>query len=339
VHMLPTTNISTFDEYADQVFIPHIIKQLENCKRVDVVWDKYIPTSLKESTREKRGKGVRRKVAGKNKLPLKWADFLRDPNNKQELFAFLSEKLSTIECHKDKEIIVTNGTMTILQGTDRSMPPCDHEADTRLVIHLLDALLNGCTVCLVRTVDTDVVVILLGKFQYLLTVCEDVKIWVAFGTGKNFTYHNINVMYEKLGRDKALALPVFHSFTGCDTKSAFLGRGKKSAWEAWNAYPEVTPACTYTALHPYTQLVTDDEHFTLLERFSIILYDKTSDAENVNEARKELFYKKSRTMENFLQLRMHYYSMQSGLHTRLVCGAPAILVSSIRLTHKVGVGL
>jgi len=175
---------------------------------------------------------------------------------------------------------------------------CDYEeAETRLVIHLLDALLNGCTVCLVRTVDTDVVVILLGKFQYLLTVCEDVKIWVAFGTGKNFTYHNINVMYEKLGRDKALALPVFHSFTGCDTTSAFLGRGKKSTWEAWKTYREVTPAFTYMALHPFTHLVTEDEHFALLERFIIVLYDKTSDAENVNEARKELFCKKSRTME------------------------------------------
>ena len=32
VHLLPTTNIVTFDEYADQVFVPHILKQLENSK-------------------------------------------------------------------------------------------------------------------------------------------------------------------------------------------------------------------------------------------------------------------------------------------------------------------
>ena len=54
--------------------------------------------------------------------------------------------------------------------------PCDHEeADTRLLIHLQDALQNKCTNCLVRTFDTDVVVILIGKFHHLITIlprCE-----------------------------------------------------------------------------------------------------------------------------------------------------------------------
>jgi len=31
VHLLPTVNAATFDEYTDQVFLPHIIKQLESC--------------------------------------------------------------------------------------------------------------------------------------------------------------------------------------------------------------------------------------------------------------------------------------------------------------------
>lgn len=299
VHFLPpTTNIVTFDDYADHVFIPHINKQLESCKRVDVVWDKYNPTSLKEATREKRGKGVRRKCEGRNKLPLKWADFLKDPTNKQELFAFLSKKLASVECAENKVIVVTCDSEVILRGTDRSMPPCDHEeADTRLIIHLQDALLNGCSNCMVRTVDTDVVVILIGKFHHLMTLCADVKICAAFGTGKTFTYININAIYEKLGEEKSQALPVFHSFTGCDTTSSFFGRGKKSAWEAWNCYPQVTHAFTYMALHPYTELDIDNENFKLLERFTVILYDKNCELDNVNEARKELFCQKSKSME------------------------------------------
>ena len=62
IHLLPTVNVSTFDEYADKIFLPHISKQLESCTRVDIVWDIYIPNSIKESTREKRsrGKGIRR---------------------------------------------------------------------------------------------------------------------------------------------------------------------------------------------------------------------------------------------------------------------------------------
>lgn len=35
----PTNSIITFDEYASQVFIPHIIKHLDTSSRVDVVWD------------------------------------------------------------------------------------------------------------------------------------------------------------------------------------------------------------------------------------------------------------------------------------------------------------
>ena len=47
------------------------------------------------------------------------------------------------------------------------MQPCDHEeADTRMLVHLQDALRDGATTCLVRTVDTDVVVILIGKFPF-----------------------------------------------------------------------------------------------------------------------------------------------------------------------------
>ena len=106
VHFLPTANVVTFDDYANQVFVPHIINQLSNTKRVDIIWDIYTPRTIKESTREKRGKGIRRKYESKNKLPRNWADFLRDPTNKQELFAFLSNKIAKVNCPEGKEIII-----------------------------------------------------------------------------------------------------------------------------------------------------------------------------------------------------------------------------------------
>ena len=108
------------------------------------------------------------------------------------------------------------------------MAPCDHEeAATRLLIYLEDALQNSWTSCLLRTVDADAVGILIRKFHQLITLCQDLSIWVSFGMGKNFTYHHIKDIYEDLGREKSLALPIFHSFTGCDTTSVFFGKGKK----------------------------------------------------------------------------------------------------------------
>ena len=50
------------------------------------------------------------------------------------------------------------------------------------------------------------------------TLCADIDIWVAFGVGKYFMYSHINYIFYMLGEDKCLPLPVFHSFTGCDTR-------------------------------------------------------------------------------------------------------------------------
>ena len=42
----------------------------------------------------------------------------------------------------------------------------------------------------------------------------------------------------------------------------------------------------------------EDPNFKLMERFTVGLYDKTSNGTSVNEARKEMFSKKNRTLEN-----------------------------------------
>ena len=61
------------------------------------------------------------------------------------------------------------GTSVISNGCVCHMQACNHEeADTRMLIHLLDAVTNGATTCLIRTVDTDVIVILIGKLHVLL---------------------------------------------------------------------------------------------------------------------------------------------------------------------------
>ena len=92
IHFLSTAGVSTFEDFAEKVFLPYINQQLEDTDRVDIVWDTYLSNSIKGSAREKRGKGVRRKVAGSNKIPGKWQEFLQDSDNKRELFTFLTAK-------------------------------------------------------------------------------------------------------------------------------------------------------------------------------------------------------------------------------------------------------
>ena len=56
VQMLNPGTSRTLQEYGERVFAPYICAQLEKSSRIDLVWDVYLPTSLKASTRQKRGK-------------------------------------------------------------------------------------------------------------------------------------------------------------------------------------------------------------------------------------------------------------------------------------------
>ncbi len=109
---------------------------------------------------------------------------------------------------------------------------------------------------------------------------------------------HINAICQALAKEKSMSLPIFHCFTGCNTTSAFFGKGKKSAWETWNAYPEVTETFMYMSTHPHMSLTKESQHFQNLERFTVVLYDRASSLESVDKARKELFCQKNRTMES-----------------------------------------
>ena len=69
--------------------------------------------SLKESAREKRGKGVRQKVAGHVKLHQNWQAFLEDSSNKKELFDFLTKQVETASNSfpADRVVYITSGKM------------------------------------------------------------------------------------------------------------------------------------------------------------------------------------------------------------------------------------
>uniref|UniRef100_A0A1X7TMT0 Uncharacterized protein n=1 Tax=Amphimedon queenslandica TaxID=400682 RepID=A0A1X7TMT0_AMPQE len=233
--------------------------QLGTATRCDLVWDCYKKDSLKEATWEKRGRGVRHKVEARSQVPENWSEFLHNSSNKEELFTFLSKSIQSTEWEGGKEILTTLGTAVLTNITSQAtMSLCNHEeADTRLFIHVLNGVANGAINCLIRTVDTDVV-IFLGMFHPLLAINPACNVWVAFGIGKNFQYIHINAVYEKLREEKARALPFFHSFAGCDTTSSFYGTGKKTAWEAWKCFPDATSSFIYMQSNAFTTSTNPD---------------------------------------------------------------------------------
>ncbi len=147
--------------------------------------------------------------------------------------------------------------------SSQGLQSCDHEeADTRIALHLYDAVNQGATNILVRTVDIDVIATLAGLF---FDIHSPINIWVAFGTGKNFRYYSINNICQVLGEEKSRAIPFFHAFSGCDTTSQFHGKAKISAWEAWKSFPQATVAFAHILHEPFQPLTLQSKLFEALE--------------------------------------------------------------------------
>ena len=141
-----------------------------------MIWDSYLEDTLKGHTREKRGKGVRRQVSNKTKTPSNWQEFLRIDENKTELFQYLANKVT--EAIQYKTVISTFDTKVVCNQYAEDLQfisHCNHEeADTRIFVHAKDASMKGYRNVLVRTVDTDVVVLQ----QYICCIFLKRCIWL-----------------------------------------------------------------------------------------------------------------------------------------------------------------
>ena len=102
---------------------------------------------------------------------------------------------------QDQQFILTDGSDVICsQSRDlKNLAPCNHEeADTRIMVHIADAYKQGYTKILVRTVDTDVVVIAVALLEHINLE----ELWVECGVGKYFRY-----VYQCM----RLLLPLVHT--------------------------------------------------------------------------------------------------------------------------------
>ena len=109
---------------------------------------------------------------------------------------------------------------------------------TPAFLHVADAVKNGLTKVSVRSVDTDVVVLAVALYKKL----DAQDLWVAFGSEAHFHHAPVHELVASLHPRACVTLPAFHALTGCDTVSAFSGRGKHTAWETWKSFPDVTDA-------------------------------------------------------------------------------------------------
>lgn len=100
------------------------------------------------------------------------------------------------------------------------------EADTRIILHVLhiagtEKEIDVNTI-IVRSPDTDVLLLLI---HFSLDI-QTHSIYFDTGTGNKRRLISIKAVVEKIGVQFSKALLGFHAFTGCDTTSAFMRKGK-----------------------------------------------------------------------------------------------------------------
>ena len=105
----------------------------------------------------------------------------------------------------------------------------------------------------------------------------------------------IHELLNAMGPTRARRIMYFHAFSGCDVVSAFRGKGKKSAWQTWDVFDEVT--ATFSNLSQFPTEVTDTDLKTL-ERFVFLMYDRSSAATGVDQARLHMFARKQRPFDS-----------------------------------------
>ena len=283
-HGLP----DTFSELADK-----ILCILPASQRVDFVTDIYNRNSIKAAERCRRGHSDTLLLkGGATKVPKDWKGFLSNGKNKTQLISLLQQ-----EWRKDrnasrlqgKELFLTTGQDCIKLTSDGKTVQCENveslkssqeEADTRLVLHCLHqaASCPAAKAIIVRSSDTDVFLLLLyHSFTILKTVYLDT------GVGNHRRIINITDLALKQTQPKCNALLGIYAFSGCDSTSSFVRKGKKTVMKITEKNPRFLSTFGELGQPQVSQHVHQQ-----LESFTCCLYGRPQQ-DNINQLHVDLF--------------------------------------------------
>ena len=237
IHQLDDRGTGTFEQFTQRLFLKHLQVELRKVSRLDIVWDTYRPVSIKGHTRDERGHGVRLKVGPNVRIHGNWSEFLRDSTNKVKLFKYLSgEVMQRFHSGGDVYITMSNGTTVghVGPGEDMTTVCSQEEADTRIILQIIHARNCGFSSIVIKTYDSDVIVILIHHLQHFDIISTGCNITVNYGVGKTQRVINIRELACALGVQRSSALPLYVTLNGSESVSAMKGRSKRMCVSAWN---------------------------------------------------------------------------------------------------------
>ena len=167
---------NTFAEIADAL-MAMVLREGASSKQIDVVFDVYRETSIKNTERERPGcqaGNEYRNLQPDHRVRQK-RKFLSNPQNKKQLIGFINE-----EWKKEKFRQRLNWITLLVTSEETCTEICEdgvrpredlkstqEEADTRLLLHALHAARNGYRSVVISSEDTDVFILCLAFKSFI----------------------------------------------------------------------------------------------------------------------------------------------------------------------------
>lgn len=292
------SNQTTFGHVASSL-LSMVLHAGSQSSRIDVVFDVYRENSIKNAERTIRGEeqGVQFANITASQLIRQWRKFLSQLNNKTNLIRFLVTewknrqyterlhgKVMYATCDNRCWKITEEDSVEVLE-----LSSCQEEADTRLLLHAAHASQEGYEAVVINSEDTDVF-ILLTAFSNSI----DASLFQKCGSQTRTKLIDIDKIATALGQSLCRAIIGLHSFTGCDTVSAFAGKGKIKALKMAKADEHARRA--FSMLGQTWDLPA--ELFVQIEKITCALYTPGANTSNVNDARYNLFCAKNGEIES-----------------------------------------
>ena len=232
-------------------------------------------------------------------------------NTKVELTQFFARKTLEKGSHSGNDVVVAWGSQCKATHKDVAyLESSQEEADTKLLLHAIDATTSGATSIDIISPDTDVFVLALRRFPEL---CQN----TSFVTGRGQRHRKILLrpIVQALRPARTAALPGFHAWNGADITGSFAFKGKLGCWKAFLEADEdsVTALANLgTTVQPTSSTIA------AIEKLVCQLYQPKTHISRVKDMRWFLFRKKQAQSEKLPPtqaalkeaiLRAHYQTM------------------------------
>ena len=211
----------TCSQWAEH-FIAILDRKTKEHSETHVVFDRYdIVSSLKEATRKRRQGGKPPTTFHvEDNTPIgkvSEKEFLSGIHTKDQLTVYLAKKALQHFQGKPNIFIITSRQDVHSNSIDvKHLYSSQEEADTRIILHSLDAVQRGATQLYIESPDTDVFVLAIRRYHQL---CTDT--YFITGVGNKKRVISLGPVVQALGKTRTSALPGFHAFSGADQTGHF----------------------------------------------------------------------------------------------------------------------